>query len=273
MSTTAVRDARALDHDAARASTRRELVVAWQHPDERSISPVGLLTVDASGYTFRYVRHVTTLAGFRPLLGFGRLDQVYQSPRLFPLFAQRAMDPRRPDYERYVTELGLDPQETTPWEQISRSTGRRQGDTLQLVPVPHAVDGRVTCPFLVHGIRHMPTNPLMLHGEPRPVTFEEVEHALAELQPGAELSLAPEPTNAKNPEAIMVVAGRTPVGYVPDLLVHDLHRLMEITRVTASVIRVNPSDAPAHLRMLAELRAFGTGDFEFFQDDRWQPVA
>ncbi|WP_448062621.1 HIRAN domain-containing protein [Cellulomonas hominis] len=234
---------------------------------------MGLLTVDADGYTFRYVQHVTTLRGFRPLLGFGRLDQVYSSTRLFPLFAQRAMDPRRPDYERYVTELGLDPRETTPWEQISRSTGRRQGDTLQLVPVPRAVEGQVVCPFLVHGIRHMPTNALTFHGEPHPVTFEEVEHALAELRPGAQLTLVPEPTNVKNPEAIMVVAGQTPVGYVPDLLVHDLRRLMQITQVTASVIRVNPPDAPAHLRMLAELRASGAGDFEFFRDDRWRPVA
>lgn len=65
---------------------------------------------------------------FRPLLGFPDLRGSYSSDELFPLFAQRAMDPRRPDYQRYVERLGLEG-EPGPWMQISRSQGRRQSRT------------------------------------------------------------------------------------------------------------------------------------------------
>lgn len=259
--------------DAADSHTSsRELVVAWQHPTDRTIHPIGLLRSDGDVYSFRYIRAVLTVPGFRPLLGFGRLDEVYVSDRLFPLFAQRAMDPRRSDYTRYVTELGLDPADATPWEQITRSTGRRNGDTLQLFPVPREVAGRIACSFLVHGVRHMPENDLVVDGDACSVTAADIERLLGNLSSGAVLSLVPEPTNARNAEAILVVAQGVPFGYVPDLLVHDLHRLMALADVRASVLRVNGLDAPAHLRVLAEFHASGAGGFRFFADERWLPL-
>ncbi len=253
-------------------SGHRALVVAWQHPDDRSIYPIGMLRRDGTEYSFRYIRAVRAAPGFRPLLGFGYLDRVYTSDRLFLLFAQRAMDSRRPDYVRYVSELGLDPSEASPWEQITRSSGRRQGDTLQLFPVPQVVNGRVWCSFLVHGMRHIPENDLVLRGSAHPVTAEQIERTMDRLTPGSHLDLVPEPTNQRNPEAIVVMAGDTPLGYVPDLLVHDLHRLRAITDVRASVIRTNGPEAPSHLRMLASLAAESVAGFEFFEDERWLPL-
>ncbi|MCR6492724.1 hypothetical protein [Cellulomonas sp. P24] len=247
--------------------------MAWQHPVDRGIHPIALLRHRGDEYSFRYVRAVLEVPDFRPLLGFGDLREVYTSDRLFPLFAQRALDPRRPDYQRYVSDLGLDPSDATPWEQITRSSGRRNGDTLQLFPVPHVVAGQVSCSFLVHGIRHLPENRPVFDGVPHPVTAGQIGDVLDGLVPGAPLALVPEPTNANNPEAILVVAGEVPVGYVPDLLVRDLHRLREVTQVHASVIRVNGPDAPSHLRVLAELAAERAHGFEFFQDPRWAPLA
>lgn len=271
MSVTVVSDAPRVDV-AGSPTSHRELVVAWQHPDERLIRPIGLLRYQDGEYTFRYIRAVLSAPGFRPLLGFGDLGEVYTSRRLFPLFAQRVMDARRPDYERYVTELGLDPAETSPWEQLIRSSGRRSGDTLQLFPVPHVVGGRVSCSFLVHGIRHIPENQPVFDGVAHPVTAEQIDQVLARLEPAAPLDLEPEPTNAGNHEAILVVALGVPVGYVPDLLVHDLHRLREVAEVRASVIRVNGPDAPSHLRVLAQLDAEGAEGFAFFQGEDWLPL-
>jgi hypothetical protein len=119
----------------------QRLVVAWQHPVERLISPVGFLTYDGSVYRFMYIRNVLQINGFRPLLGFDDLHRSYSSAELFPLFAQRAMDPRRADYHRYIERLGLEG-DPGPWEQITRSQGRRQGDTLQLLPEPRLTEMR-----------------------------------------------------------------------------------------------------------------------------------
>lgn len=248
------------------------LVVAWQHPDERSIRPVGLLRYSGGEYSFRYIRSVLEVPGFRPLLGFPDLHGEYRSSQLFPLFAQRAMDPRRPDYVRYVTHLGLDPSEATPWEQITRSSGRRQGDTLQLFPVPEVIDGHFSCAFLVHGVRHMPTNSLVLGGIQRRVSRDEIERTLAAIEPGTPIELVAEPANEHNSEAVVVLAAGTPLGYVPDLLVHDLQRLLRAGDVEAHVVRVNGPDAPAHLRVVARLTGTVRPGFHFFQDERWLPL-
>src|SRR6266566_7693110 len=158
---------------------------------------------------------------FRPLLGFADLRCSYSSENLFPLFAQRAMDPRRPDYQRYVERLGLEG-EPGPWEQIARSQGRRQGDTIQLLPEPIVNKGELTCLFLVHGIRHAHEGPRSLDGHEIRVTREQVETALAQLRPADELRLAREPGNPPiNPLAIMVIGSSIPVGWVPDLLAED----------------------------------------------------
>jgi hypothetical protein len=251
----------------------RRLVVAWQHPKERAIEPVGFLTYNGHVYRFTYVRNSLTIKDFRPLLGFENLHASYQSADLFPLFAQRAMDPRRPDYQRYVRRLGLEG-EPGPWEQIARSQGRREGDTIQLFPEP-VVDGdEVRCLFLVHGIRHVHKGTKILNGMMIEVSREQVEASLAKLHRGDELRIVPEPGNEKNPQAIVVMSDPlVPVGWVPDLLVEDVHRLMERARVTVTAEHVNGTDAPWHLRLLARLRAVPAGGFRFFTSERWQPLA
>ncbi|WP_431836461.1 HIRAN domain-containing protein [Cellulomonas sp. Y8] len=248
------------------------LVVAWQHPVERSIRPIGLLRHDHGVYSFRYIEEARTVGDFRPLLGFEDLDREYRSEHLFPIFAQRAMDARRPDYAGYVRDLGLDPETATPWEQITRSEGRRHGDVLQLFPVPQVRSGRVRCAFFVHGIRHMPNNEPQLGDRVFPVTPGAIEDAITHLSSGDPLELMAEPSNTRNPDAVVVLAHDVPLGYVPDLLAHDLTRLMARTSVRASVVRVNAPDAPGHQRLLAQVAADGVGDFQFFQDARWNEL-
>src|SRR5437868_10256861 len=83
------------------------LLVAWQDTRNRTIAPIGVLEKTGDDFSFAYLRRVMDIPGFRPLLGFGDLERRYRSPSLFPLFAQRLMDSRRPDYRRYLTVLGL----------------------------------------------------------------------------------------------------------------------------------------------------------------------
>jgi hypothetical protein len=253
-----------LDVPAAGAHLNRSggvaqrLVVAWQHPENRSINPVGFLTFDGQAYQFAYIRNALQVEGFRPLLGFADMYGEYTSGDLFPLFAQRAMDPRRPDYQRYVGRLGLagDP---GPWEQITRSEGRRQGDTLQMLPEPSVVGDTLSGPFLVHGMRYLPR--------------EKVEAALRALKPKDELALADEPDNPVNPLALQVLGLSVPVGWVPDLLVEDMRTLMQQATVSVRVEHVNGPDAPWHLRLLARLDASPANGFRFFTGERWTPLA
>jgi hypothetical protein len=257
---------------SARAAQR--LVVAWQHPEDRRIEPVGFLSFDGHEYRFAYIRNACGVNGFRPLLGFDNMEQAYSSEELFPLFAQRAMDPRRPDYQRYVKRLGLEGEQPGPWEQIARSQGRRQGDTLQLFPEPIVHGDELTCLFLVHGVRHVHKKPRILNGQVVEVTSAQVEEALVGLRPGDPLGIVPEPENDANPQAVMVMgSSAVPVGWVPDLLVADLHRLLSRADVSVTVKQVNGPDAPSHMRLLAQLSAAPAGDFRFFTDERWEQLA
>lgn len=251
----------------------RRLVVTWQHPTTRGIEPVGFLSFNGTGYEFHYIRHALDVQDFRPLVGFPDLRQSYQSDELFALFAQRAMDPRRPDYGRYVTRLGL-PEDTTPWEQIARSGGRREGDTLQLFPEPNVVNHALSCAFLVHGIRWIGQRSITLGGRPTVVTRPELEAALGALNVGDELRLIDEPDNPSNSAAVLVATdSNVPVGYVPNLLVEDLHRLQELATVRVHVDVINGPDAPWHMRLLARLSAHDVDGFGFFQGDQWQTLA
>ncbi len=252
----------------------QRLVVAWQHPEERRIEPVGFLSYDGQVYRFSYIRNVLRIRDFRPLLGFADLRASYVSGRLFPLFAQRAMDPRRPDYQTYLGRLGL-PHETGPLEQIARSQGRRQGDTIQLLPVPTMDGTDMTALFLVNGVRHVPERVLTLEGRQIRVSRAEVEAALATLSPGDTLGLVGEPANPVNPLAVVVTASAVPVGWVPDLLAADIQALMSqfAVTVTVTVEHVNGPEAPWHLRLLARLRAPGAGGFRFFTGDKWRSLS
>jgi len=248
------------------------LVVAWQHPDGGLIEPVGFVSYDGRLYRFAYISNALSVEGFQPLLGFDDLRREYVSEQLFPLFAQRAMDVRRPDYPRYVASLGLSG-EPEPWKQIARSQGLRRGDTLQLVPEPVVHDGMLDYPFLVNGIRHVHEEPLRLETGDMRVSRDEVEAALQSLKPGGRLDLVPEPRNPVNPCAIVVASSGVPVGWVPDLLAGDIRQLMKITTLHTAADHVNGHEAPSHLRLLARLKARPPGGFQFFVGEKWELIA
>lgn len=216
--------------DAGRSAGK--LIVAWQHPATRLISPVGLLE-HGIGYRYRYLRRAPQIEGFHPFLGFPDWKRSYLAERLFPMFAQRIMSPRRPDFRQFLQQLDLSV-DATPWEQLERSEGRRTGDTVQVFPIPSVrADGFTTCRFLVHGVRHVNGG------------------VLPRLGRGDLLALRRDPTNPVNPDAVLVcTASGQPLGYVPDLL---LDHLQIVEAVHLVVEHVNGPDAPLHLALLVRL--------------------
>lgn len=237
--------------DAGRSGGR--LVVAWQHPESRLIAPVGVLE-HGIGYRFRYLRRAVRVTDFRPFLSFPRWEQTYLSESLFPLFSQRIMSPRRPDFHQFLHQLDLD-ENASPWEQLARSEGRSNGDTVQVFPTPTVHrDGSTTSRFLVHGIRHVNDGNL-----PR-------------LAPGDILELHDEPMNPKNAAAVQVWTsdGRA-LGYVPDLLLEHVSVLRSAGSAPTLVVEhVNGSDVPPHLRLLVRLDGRIVDGYLPMRGPRWR---
>jgi len=238
------------------------LAVAWQHPVTRAIEAVGILECDEADYRFYYVRHALDIKGFRPLLGFPDFHKTYQSPWLFPLFAQRVMGARRPDYGRYLMQLHLGPEDAEPFELLGRSGGHRMGDTIQVCPEPFvAPNGSTQSVFLVNGVRH--------------VLDEDAaaEQRFASLQPGERLALIDEPDNSWNGRAILVSArdGQR-LGWVPDLLLDYVHTVRDQGELSLVVEHVNGPEVPPHLRLLVRLSGQVPTGYRPFAGPRWEPV-
>lgn len=69
-----------------------------------------------------------------------------------------------------------------------------------------------------------------------------------------ELELDDQPDNPHNDRAIRLLSGGRQVGWIPDWLVDDVHRLREEGSVRVYVEQVNP-DAPPYLALLCRLEA------------------
>lgn len=242
------------------SSLVRRLVVAWQNPRTRSMHPVGVLEEDGQTYTyrFRYLKRAAEAEDFRPFLGFPDLGRSYTSNRLFPLFAQRVMDARRPDYEGYLDSLGLSGR-PGPMEILARSGGKRVGDMIQLFPEPQTGEnGATSCLFLVHGIRHIPG----------------AEDRVERLNRGDVLHLLDEPSNPKNPRAILVTAdGGDRIGWVPDLLLDYVHIARNHGPTQVRVERANGRDASPHMRLLVSFSGTVPQGYRPFVGPGWETSA
>lgn len=237
--------------------THRRLLVT-EKDAEGFYRPVGFLE-GVSGphsveYAFRYLRSAVERVGFRPFLGFSDPHRSYRSGGLFPLFAERIMDPRRPEHPVFLAALDLEG-EVTPLEVLARSGGQRAGDGIMLLPVPEvAADGSTECLFLVHGMRFVPG----------------ADERVARLRPGDRLSLRPEYDNPANPRALFVVEDDDqPLGYVPDALLDYVHAVRD---PEVAVVRVNGPEVGSRLRLLIRLAGRVDAGYQPFSGPEWAAV-
>jgi len=234
------------------------MAVAWQHPTDRGVHPVGLLEYEGHVHRFRYLKAASILPDFRPFVGFPHLTECYESRELFPFFAQRVMSPRRPDYSGYLRTLDLS-DSATPWEQLARAEGRLAGDTIQLVPEPRVeADGTTWGRFLVAGIRYRLADPV------------ERERVLDTVKPGDHLELTGEPANPKNQRAILTTTGTgIHLGWVPDMLLDYVHVVWSCGTPEVTVIHKNDAQSPSHMRLLVELRGAVGSAYVPFSGPKW----
>ena len=146
----------------------KTLYMAWQndqcengHADSPSWFPIGRLDVgtgDCARHRFRYTKGAQEAklnAGFVPLPEFPDFERDYESPVLFPVFQNRVISRKRPDFAEYVRVLDLD-EEADQIEILSANGGRRATDSFNVFPEPDASsDGGFTCRFFLPGGIHV----------------------------------------------------------------------------------------------------------------------
>ena len=105
--------------------SERRLYAAWRNP-EGLIRPVGVLTkrstAQGDSYRFVYLKAAEQFEGFQNLPELPDMHRFYDSEQLFPVFRNRVMPRRRPDYGEYFQKLNLD-SGTDPFKVLIRSEG------------------------------------------------------------------------------------------------------------------------------------------------------
>lgn len=204
------------------------LLVSRQDPESGRYATVGILSFDGRRYGFEYCE-----AAERPLPGLP-FGSVHVSEMLFPVFAERVIDPRRPEWNETLGYLGLS-MDAGPFKILEVSGGGRTGDTYELTPLP--APGRVSVPFLVHGVRFL----------------SEGERAKIDtLAVGQQLAVRPEEDNPAVSRALLVTHDGARLGYVPTPLLEYVHDIVAREH-ELTVERVNPISAGLRLRLLVRL--------------------
>ncbi|HSC85925.1 MAG TPA: hypothetical protein VLC09_01590 [Polyangiaceae bacterium] len=241
--------------------TPQVVFLAWQCHGTRAIIPVGRLLERArDDYEFVYIGAVRRAEthGFQPLVSFPRLDVVYRSAELPPLFHNRVMRPARPDYPAFVSELGLQP-DASPLSLMARSGGRRQTDELEVFAAPEVdADGVLRTSVLLRGVRHV----------------AHAEEAVAQLSTGSRLFVMADMQNEQGEHALALRTQQQQfIGYLPDYLARELaQRDPSLTRqLLVTVEKVNLPPATVHHRLLCRI-AF-PAELHLFQSDDYRPLA
>jgi HIRAN domain len=237
------------------------LYVTWQDPETRSWYPVGMLSLEDGDYTFMYTRGVLASERFIPFGSMNNIETKYISKTLFPLFANRLLAKSRPEYDQYISWMGLPQKDMNPLEILARSGGERATDSLQIYACPtKTAEGKYETYFFCHGIRHMRGN---------------IAHEVERLEPGQELFPM---LDTLNPHDADAVALRTAdpammIGYCPRYLAKDVSQLASLSKdkFNARIERVN-RDAPIQYKLLCRLSADWPEGFVPCSGAEFQPV-
>jgi hypothetical protein len=211
-------------------------------------------------YEFRYTAGAYKLPGVAPFPGLPELDQVYQMEDLFPIFKNRLLSERRPEYKKWLSWGGFDDVNTPdPISVLATLGSRRTADSLELFTGPlKTPNGDCTAQFFLHGVRHHVTSEML-----------KVLHS------GDRLVLRNEDDNPHDQLAVAVDNGEQQcLGYVPKFLTKDIRYLSEHCpdQLEVTIKRAN-IDAPSHYQILCQLHSCWPVGFSPCSDDDFNPIA
>lgn len=216
--------------------------VAWQSPDTRDWHVVGNLQERESGYVFNYTKGALSSDKFTPFSGMSDVHEAYVSEELFPLFKNRLLSPRRPEYPHFIKWLGLKSNEANPIEVLGRSGGLRSTDQLQVFKRMEAdSDGDFEHYFFVHGLNYL---------------SEAANKRVSSLRVGDSLSLCIDCQNLYDECAVLIRADKPAeiLGYCPRYFAKDIKAMLfENPKSIRLTVEQISDDAPINYRLLCKL--------------------
>ena len=216
--------------------------VAWQAPDTRDWHVVGNLQERNSGYVFKYTKGALKSPKFTKFSGMNNVRETYVSEELFPLFKNRLLSPKRPEFPRFITWLGFEGDSVKAIDILARSGGLRSTDQLQIFKkIEVDSNGKFEHFFFLHGLSYLNSM---------------ANHRVSELQIGQTLRLCLDLQNDYDGDAVVVRADKPAeiVGYCPRYLSNDIKKMLlaDSKSVKLSVERAS-DDAPHNYRLLCKL--------------------
>jgi hypothetical protein len=239
---------------------KEKIYVAWRDPINRSWHPVGLLSVNENR-TFHFVYTKGAFKSNFPFFPRMMKGREYNSPVLFPLFNNRIISERRPDYQDTLKWLDINRNEFSPLKMLSLTEGIKPTDHLEFFQCPvKSVDKKYKVMFMMHGLQYFP---------------KHVIERVNELKEKERLYLVPDPQNNFDKNAMMI---RTDdpvysIGYCPRYLSQDFQELLtknNVDEIIVSVKKVN-KDAPLNFRLLCKIEAPWPVDFRPCGQEDFEP--
>lgn len=243
--------------------TPKTLFLAWKDPISPNWFTIGRLTFDKNIYQFVYtqgVKEAEEKCAFTPLLSFPRLNEVYTSTYLFPVFANLVMSRSRPDYSSFIEWLDLPDGGDDPLEILARSGGERVTDTFAVFPDAEVdEEGRYNLYFFSQGLRHLPRS--AIDRIDRLEAGETLEFD-RELQPFDD-----------SPALVLTTEDGDRVGYYPRYLLREIFELLrQNSNLEVRVERVNKPPTPLQFRLLCKMSVHCRDDFRLFSSCQYQPM-
>lgn len=243
-----------------------KLYLAWQDPQNRNWWPIGMLTYEQDKiYRFFYTKgakKLTEMGIFETFGSMSKLDAVYESKDLFPLFTNRMMPISRPEYKRHLDWLGSTLGDEEPLTLLAMTEGLKGNDNLEVFKCPREnVKGKYEVVFLSHALRYLAQSAI---------------DRINELDKGDQLYLVFDMQNMYDNKA-MALRTDDPVeivGYCPRYLSGDFLKLLTkygTNDVKVTVERVNPQ-APLHLRLVCKIVASWPKNFIPCSEEKYKPI-
>jgi hypothetical protein len=245
----------------------KKLYIVWQDHVERRWYPVGRLTFEEGAYRFVYTKGAKLAEQSKRFIPFGRmqkLDVAYESNELFPLFSNRLLSEKRPEYEKYISWLKLDKNdhENKQLAMLAITGGIRETDSLEILPCPSPTkEKKYEVLFFTHGISHLEKS-----------TLERVN----KLEPGERLFLMYDIQNRFDSLAITL---RTDdpviiVGYCPRYLTEDFRNILKEYGPPIPQVKVEQVnfDAPLQLRLLCSFNSPWPESCQPCSDESFEPL-
>lgn len=224
--------------------------LAWQDYNTRKWHVVGLLKMRGSEFLFNYTVGAKISDNFIPFSGMDDLSKTYISKDIFPLFRNRLLSSKRPEYPNFIKWLGLDSETATPINVLARSGALRATDKLQMFnAIEVKSDGSFKHFFFSHGLGHLQ---------------KSASDRVSQLVGNDKLYLCLDCQNEYDGDAVLIRAENPAeiVGYCPRYISNSISGLLQFNSTSVSIyVEALSSEAPASYRLMCRLEGRVSKEF------------